>query len=232
MDEIEIYLQKNKVKTENSGPPPLLRDLAYTNLKDAIRYANLQPGVPLSETRISKALGISRTPVREALQMLAQEGLVDFIPGRAVTVAARSIREILDVIHIRLLLEPELTRLAAEAISPQQLATLWNTLETMETAVDDKDRPAWSKADTVWHDILSEACPNELLGQLVLQMRNRIHRYANIDHKLEITQLRNGTAEHRLIVEAIDAHDAQAAETFMRTHLENLRANLFNQLIY
>ncbi len=232
MDDIERYLLKNKDENFGDGSPRLLRELAYVRLKDAIRYANLQPGAPLSETRISKALGISRTPVREAMQLLAQEGLVEIIPGRAITVASRSIREVLEVIHIRLLLEPELTRLAAESITPDQLATLWNSLKKMEKAVENVDRPAWSKADTVWHEILSEACPNSLLGEMVLQMRNRIHRYANIDHKLEIAQLRNGTAEHRLIVEAIDANDAQLAESHTRTHLENLRANLFNQLVY
>ncbi len=232
MDEIERYLLKNKDEQFNDSSPRLLRELAYDQLKDAIRYANLQPGAPISETRISKVLGISRTPVREAIQLLSQEGLVEIIPGRAVTVASRTIRDVLDVIHIRLLLEPELTRLATESISDAQLKTLWNSLEKMEDAVERVDRPAWSKADTVWHEILSEACPNPLLGEMVLQMRNRIHRYANIDHKLEIAQLRNGTAEHRLIVEAIDAEDAQTAESLMRTHLENLRKNLFDQLIY
>ncbi len=232
MDEIERYLLKNKDEQLDDSSPRLLRELAYDRLKDAIRYANLQPGAPISETRISKALGISRTPVREAMQLLSQEGLVEIIPGRAVTVASRAIREVLDVIHIRLLLEPELARLATELISPEQLETLWQSLEKMEDAVERVDRSAWSKADTVWHEILSAACPNALLGEMVLQMRNRIHRYANIDHKLEIAQLRNGTAEHRLIVEAIDAEDARSAESLMRTHLENLRANLFNQLIY
>jgi len=63
-------------------------------------------------------------------------------------------------------------------------------------------------------------------------MRNRIHRYTSIDHQLKIEQLRNGTAEHREIVEAIAARDAEAAESAMREHIENLRRDLFNQLIY
>ena len=95
----------------------LLRDIAYERIKDAIRLSRLQPGQPLSETRLSRELGISRTPVREALQLLAQEGLVQVIPGRAVTVAAPSVQEVMDAIHVRLLLEPEVTRLAAKHIS-------------------------------------------------------------------------------------------------------------------
>jgi DNA-binding GntR family transcriptional regulator len=231
MDELEHYLINHQENYE-SNDSRLLREVAYERLKDAVRHANLQPGEPLSENRISKILGISRTPVREALQILAQEGLVEIVPGRGITVASRSIRQILDVLHIRLLLEPELVRLAAKSINQTQLNGLLEYLEKMETAVEEHDRPAWSKADTGWHEILSDACPNQLLGEMVLQMRNRIHRYANIDHQLRIEQLRHGTAEHRRIIEAIAAHNSQQAESEMRLHLESLRENLFNQLVY
>jgi DNA-binding GntR family transcriptional regulator len=231
MDEIERFLLIHKSDYPASDSR-LLREVAYDRLKDAIRHADVPPGELLSENRISKLLGISRTPVREALQMLSQEGLVEISPGRGVTVAARSFREILDVLFIRLIIESKLTRLAAENMSPEQVASLWEYLQTMEQAVEDGDRQAWSIADTAWHEILSDACPNQLLGELVLQMRNRIHRYASIDHKLKLEQLRNGTAEHRIIVEAIAAGDAQAAAAAMHEHLESLRRNLFDQLIY
>ena len=177
-------------------------------------------------------MGISRTPVREALQMLSQEGLVEIMPGRGVTVAARSFRQILDVLFIRLIIEPELTRLAAENITSEHMNSLWNSLRKMEEAVENEDRPGWSIADTAWHDTLSKACPNQLLGELVSQMCNRVHQYANIDHTLKMRQLRNGTAEHRVIVEAIAAGDVEAASEAMRDHLESLRKNLFDHLIY
>jgi DNA-binding GntR family transcriptional regulator len=231
MDELERYLTNHQTEFPDNDSR-LLREVAYERLKDALRHASLQPGEPLSENRISKALGISRTPVREALQMLSQEGLVEIIPGRAIFVASRSFRDVLDVLYIRLLLEPELVRLAAETVTAEQLDTLWDCLGKMETAVTQEDRPAWSKADTVWHETLSEACPNHLLGELALQMRNRIHRYSNVDHQLKIEQLQAGTAEHRAIVTAIAAHNAAAGEAAMREHLENLRSNLFSQLIY
>lgn len=231
MDEIERYLLDHQVDyPENDSR--LLREVAYERLKDAIRHANLIPGEPLSENRLSKTLGISRTPVREALQTLAQEGLVEIIPGRAVQVASRSFREVVDVLHIRLLLEPELVRLATEPISEGQLEILFDCLKKMETAVTEEDRSAWSRADTIWHETLSEACPNELLGELVLQMRNRIHRYTTTDKQLRIEQLQTGTAEHRKIIEAMANRKTEEAEVAMREHLENLRSNLFDQLIY
>lgn len=231
MDAVENYLIKHEIDYAHSSNR-LLREVAYDRLKDAIRHANIPPGEPLSENRISKILGISRTPVREALQMLSQEGLVEITPGRGVTVAARSFREILDVLYIRMLVEPDLTRQATENISPNQIAVMWDSLIEMEEAVNTSDRPRWSIADTAWHDTLSDACPNKLLGEVVLQLRNRVHRYASIDHNLKIRQLRNGTAEHRLILEAIDSGDGEAAANAMRDHLESLRKNLFDHLIY
>ncbi len=231
MDVIERYLVKHEADYPRNDSQ-LLREVAYDRLKDALRHAAIPPGEPLSENRISKVMGISRTPVREALQMLSQEGLVEITPGRGITVAARSFRQILDVLYIRLILEPELTRLAAENITSKQMDILWDSLRKMEKAVENADRRGWSIADITWHDTLSEACPNQLLGEMVLQMCNRIHRYASIDHTLKIRQLRNGTAEHRLIVEAIASGDADAAAEAMRDHLKSLRENLFDHLIY
>ena len=148
--------------------------MAYANIKDAIRLARLQPGQPLSETRLSRQLGISRTPVREALQMLAQEGLVQIIPGRAVTVASPSVQDVMDAIHVRLLLEPEVVRLAAKHITPAQLETLQRCASRPGAGHRRQDRAAWSRADNVYHESISAACPNQLMGELAMQYRNRV----------------------------------------------------------
>jgi DNA-binding GntR family transcriptional regulator len=231
MDTLERYIADHKTDYSDADSL-LLREIAYERLKDAIRNANLPPGEPLSENRLSRILGISRTPVREALQKLAQEGLVEIIPGRAVRVANRSFKDVVDVLYIRLLLEPDMMRLVAENISDEQISVLWNCIVHMEGAAESGDREGWARADTVWHETVSEACPNQLLGEMALQMRNRIHQYANVEHDLKIQQLKNGTAEHRNITDAIASRDGEAAESIMRAHLDSLRENLFDQLIY
>jgi DNA-binding GntR family transcriptional regulator len=134
MDDLERYLAK-EMNENGDEQPRFLREFAYERLKDAIRHADVPPGYPLSETKISKILGVSRTPVREALQQLSQEGLVQVIPGRAVTVASRSIRDVLNVVHIRMLLEPEMMRLVAETISSTQLKVLTQSVVDMESAL-------------------------------------------------------------------------------------------------
>ncbi len=227
MDKLERYLSRHAIQTDVDSPR-LLREIAYERLKDGLRHADLMPGEPLSEIRISKALGISRTPVREALQQLAHEGLVQVIPGRAVTVASPSIQQVLDAVHVRILLEPEAARLAAESITPADAEALWESLHEMEQAAEDNNREVWSKADSRLHQVMIDTCPNELLGQIVLQMRNRAH-YAALDSQTTPSRIKACTQEHRRIVEAIASHDSQAAELAMQEHLKQLWDSLFSR---
>ena len=207
----------------------LLRQVAYDRLRDGIIHAGLTPGSPLSETRISKALGISRTPVREALQQLSKEGLVQIIPGRAVTVAAPSMQDVLDTLHVRELLEPEVARLAAEGFSNENKERLKQLTDEMERAAKTGDRPGWPKADMQWHETLCNSCPNRLLGELVLQGRNRMYHKGSDDH-VTSQYLIEGTLEHKRVVEAIIAGDGETAEQLMREHIRSVRGNMFKRL--
>ncbi len=231
MDKIEQYLASQPLQlTQDSSR--LRREIAYERLKDALQHADLEPGEVLSETRLSKSLGISRTPVREALRQLAQEGLVQIIPGRAITVAVHSLRSVLDVVHIRLLLEPELVRLTTGTLSNDDMDRLVGAVRDMEEACEEGNQTAWSRADTRFHEILGEACPNQLLGEIVTQMRNRAHHLANIDSQTNPTRLQACTSEHRAIINSmVDRNGPEAAE-ITRSHIEQLRESLFTRLSY
>ncbi len=227
MDKLEKYLlEQSKIDNSDSR---LLREVAYERLQDAIRHAGLQPGDPLSETRLSKALGISRTPVREALHLLAQDGLLQIIPGRAITVAAPSMQEVMDALHVRELLEPEVIRMAAETLPRQEQELLQSLTDEMERAARAGERSAWSKADIKWHEILCDSCPNRLLGQLAIQARNRIYNKGADKHVTD-QHLIDGTLEHREIVEAIAARESEKAQQLMIDHLRHVRENMFKRL--
>ena len=221
--------QEGKRKREHE--PRLLRDVAYERLKEAIRDGALRPGEALPESRVSAALQISRTPVREALQKLAQEGLVQILPNRAVTVAEPSLPDALNVLHVRSLIEPEIVRLVAEAITPEALGALQEAVADMTAAAEAGDRAAWSKADTVYHETLSSACPNALLGKLGLQMRNRIHFLAT-DAQTTAARLVTCTEEHRVVAEAIAEGDGEKAQEAMREHIHQLRTSFFRRLAH
>jgi len=231
MGRLEHYLAE-QTEYLHDGDSMRRSEVAYARIKDALQHAGLEPGEPLSEPQLSKMLGISRTPVREALQQLAQEGLVQVIPGRAVTVASRSVQDVLDVIHMRSLLEPELARLAAECANIQQRATFAETMNDMETALKEDNYNAWSKADVIFHDTMSKACPNPLLGETVVMLRNRVHHLAKTDSRHNPERLAACTAEHRRIVDALLARDGKGAEDAMRDHLSILRESMFNKLMY
>lgn len=191
--------------------------------------AEYHPGEPLSETRLSKQLGISRTPVREALQVLAQEGLVQIIPGRAVTVADPTLQEVMDAFHLRFLLEPEVVRLATQTITSQQLSALWEAVVALEAAAAATDRAQWMKQDHFFHETLAQTCPNHLLGELSMQIRNRIS-YLSLDIHEESDHLWVSAQEHRAILQCVADGDASEAEAVTRKHIAGIREYVFRRL--
>lgn len=213
------------------APRRLLSEVAYERLRDAITRGDLPPGTPLAETTLSAELNISRTPVREALQQLAQEGLVQVIPGRTVTVAAPSMEEVMNVVHLRSLLEPEVARLAAVSASRDELEAMQAAAVEMAGAVQAGDRARWSAADTRFHEALCQACKNVLLARLAMQMRNRVHYMIN-DPRTAPARILACTDEHRLIADAIARRDPDAAESAARDHLGKLRKSLFERFAH
>jgi len=230
-DKLEKYFQ-TQIDQLGDDATQLRREVAYNRIKDAIQHAALEPGEPLSEVRLSKFLGLSRTPVREALQQLAQEGLVQIIPGQAITVASQSLPDVLNAVHMRALLEPELARLNAEVITPEAAQRLLDAVAQMEVAIENGNFVEWGRANSKYHNIMAEECPNQLLGEMVLQMYSRVHHLANVDSQTNPDRLAECTREHRRIVTAIVKHDPAEAEQAMRDHIAALRSSLFKRLSY
>lgn len=229
VDTLEDYLRRD------DGPLPknaTLREVAYRRIRSAIRDGRLAPGEPLKETALSEMLGISRTPVREALQQLVQEGLAQSESGKPISVATITIQDLLDVVHIRRLLEPELTRLAAAHIKPRQLEDLEDAMQAMERAAAEDDLPAWTRADARFHQAVREACPNALLGETVVQLRNRVHSMGNVDTQTNPDRLRECTREHRQVVDAIRSRAETEAREAVERHLEALTNSLLKRISY
>lgn len=224
---LEAYLQAQPKPLVNARK---LRDQVYQRMADALRNVDLEPGLPLPETRLSQVLEVSRTPVREALQLLAADGLIQINAGRAFTLAARPAQELFDALRVRELLEPEVIRLAAQTLSPKLIQRLQDLTQEMAQVAELGDRPIWSRLDREWHEILCNACPNQLLGQMVLQARNRMQQRGSDDHVID-QYLIDGTREHQAIVDAIAERDADTARQRMAHHLEEARENMFRKLI-
>jgi DNA-binding GntR family transcriptional regulator len=224
---LERYLATEpKPKVEEDA---LLSDIVYIRLLDAFRHGGFKPGDILSVNRISQLLGISRTPVSQAVRRLSQEGTIQINPGHSISVAAPSFLEALDSVDVRMLLEPIQVSLVAGKLLPEAQEKLRNTLDVMEQAAQEDDRGARSRADTVYHEILFTYCPNQYLGKIVMQSRYRVLRTVT-DQYTSRQYIIDGTAEHRNIAEAIIAGDSQRAEALMLVHIQNVRKKMLERL--
>jgi len=221
---IEKYIEDNLDSYDHLNHR--LSDVAYECLKDAILTQDVRSGDPVAEKQLSIAFNFSRTPIRSAIQKLAQEGLLQIIPGRAVFIASRSPKQVLDALKVRILLEPETCRLATEAMSGEQRKLLEELTNRLEEAVVAKDRSAWARTDLQWHELICKACPNELLGQLVLQAFHHMRIQGVISH-ISYESLNPGTREHREIADAILAGDGDRSVDLMRLHLQSARERMF-----
>ena len=138
---------------QSSGEAPkLLRDVAYERLRDAITRGELLPATPLSEVQLAREMEISRTPIRQALQQLALEGLVRAIPGCAIRVAAPSINEVMNVVHMRRVLEPELARLAAKYVTTEMKSFCYDKRRKTLAGRERRNYSLWRK----WAKIAEE----------------------------------------------------------------------------
>ena len=210
-------------------PPRLLRDLAYDRVKYAIQSGGILPGHYLDVGTLQQDLQISRKPIHEALAQLAREGAVQMIPDGGARVATMSFEHVLDVLHLRTLIEPELARLVATGRSSADCDLLRARVEEMAAAAVSGDRDAWRQADDGFHAALANACPSALLAQYSLDLRTRL-RSIMASPATPPPSFVTCTEEHRTIFDAIVRSDGDAAASATRSHLTCIRDRLFSRI--
>ena len=207
--------------------PPLVREAAYEKLKRALTEGHLAPGARLSEPELAELLGVSRTPVREALMRLAQEGLVELLPGRGARVRALTPEEVREVYEVRGALEAEAARLAATRHAPADLAALAAAQAELE-ALPPGAQSAQTAADARFHAALVAAAKNRELERLFHQLDAKLalaRRFSADENQSPKT-----LAEHRAILKALKARDPEAAARAARAHVERFKALLASRL--
>ena len=165
-----------KVKITGNEYLPL-RDVVFNTIKDGILSGRLRPGERLLENQLAEELGVSRTPIREALRMLEIENLVDLIPRKGAQVREMSEKDIKDVLEIRKVLEELAAGLAAENITRQSISDLKEAHLDFMKAFDRGDREGVLEADTRFHDIIFCATKNDKLVQIKSNISIQISRY-------------------------------------------------------
>lgn len=207
------------------GHPPLARTASSTAaemIRQAIVDGRLAPGQRLTEERLARELGISRTPVREALKVLQSEGLVDAAPNRSATVRAYEPGDLEDIYQLRALLEGYAARRAAGRLSEEKLLALRASCERFEAMSFADDLREVVRENFVFHNTILEAAGSTRLSGMVRQVVELPLVYKSyVWYSPE--QARISQHYHRQITRALERRDAERAELVMKEHVLEAR---------
>ena len=206
-----------------------LRDVVFNTLRKAILTGELKPGERLMEIHLANRLGVSRTPIREAIRKLELEGLVTMIPRRGAEVAQITEKSMNDVLEIRRALDALCVELACERITEEDLGRLKQACEAFEAAVRTKDIKKVAKADVELHDIIVQATGNQRLVQLINNLSEQMYRY-RFEYIKDIGQHQRLIEEHRMIYESIVKKDKEGASQAAHVHIDNQKKAIIAQI--
>lgn len=189
---------------------PSLTDRAYLELEEMIVTLKLKPGMVLSETALSKMLDIGRTPVREALQRLAREGLVTVLARRGILVSEFNIKSQLKLLEVRREIERLMARSAAERATPGERARFRQIAAEMRAAAAEDDDIRFMRLDHEFNQLVSTTARNEYASKTIALMAGLSRRFWFMHHQ-HVEDLPLAAERHAQVADAIAAGNAQAA---------------------
>lgn len=206
-----------------------LRDVVFNTLRQGILKGDLKPGERLMEIHLADKLGVSRTPIREAIRMLELEGLVTMVPRKGAEVARISKQDLQDVLDVRKVLDSLATRLACERITDEQKEELKEAAENFVKATKDKDATTIAAADVAFHDVILKASANKRLIQMVNNLAERIYRY-RLEYIKEKKHHKQLIEEHAMILKYVLEGNSKEATRCAEIHIDNQEKHVLDQL--
>lgn len=211
------------IKLDNYKP---LRELVFDSLRKAIILGKLKPGERLMEIQLAEEMGVSRTPVREAIRKLELEGFVVMVPRKGAYVAGVSVKDIADVFEVRSALEGLAAGLAAERITEEEMEELEKVIHLIS---GEEDILTVYKKDNEFHELIYRASRNHRLTQIITNLSEQINRFRLTSLSVP-GRLKIAVDEHKKIIEAISDRDADLAHKLASEHMENAEQNLLNAI--
>lgn len=209
-------------REDEAGRAKPLTAQAYDAIKSRILSMELRPGQFLNESTLCDMLGIGRMPVHQATHRLQAEGLIEVIPRKGLVVRSDSLHDIIELLEARMAMEPNITALAAERISKEEVRELQVLLDKSRGLVSQSQREAFRVIDRAFHTTVGKGAGNRILADTLRPLHERSdliwHLRIMPDEGLEVTQ-----REHEAILQAIIKHDAQGAREAMQGHLMSLQ---------
>lgn len=206
-----------------------LRDVVFNTLRQAILRGELKPGERLMEIHLAEKLGVSRTPIREAIRKLELEGLVTMIPRRGAEVARITEKNLRDVLEVRRELDAFSCELACDRITKQEGEELQRACEEFAAATATRDATVIAEADVKLHDIIVHAAGNERLTEILNNLSEQMYRY-RFEYIKDTSNYEKLVEEHRIIYESILNKDKQTAAQTARVHIDNQERSILNLL--
>ncbi|MDO4620233.1 MAG: GntR family transcriptional regulator [Lachnospiraceae bacterium] len=208
-----------------------LRDVVFYTLRRQILRGELKPGERLMEIALADRLGVSRTPIREAIRKLENEGLVIMIPRRGAHVAEITRQELNDVLEVRRSLEVLAISKACDYMTEKDIRELKEAEEAfaIQIARKDADLTVLGEADEHFHDIIYKGTNNRRLIQILNNLREQMYRFRM--EYLKDTDIRQTLVrEHDAIVKALENRDKEEATRLMSLHIDNQYRNIVRSL--
>ena len=197
-----------------------LRDVVFNTLRQAILRGELQPGERLLEIHLADKLGVSRTPIREAIRKLELEGLVFMIPRKGAVVAEITEKSLRDVLEVRRALEELAMKLACEKILDEEIEELKVAAKEFEDALKTGDVTVYAEADVKFHDIIYRTTDNQRLIQLLYNLREQMYRY-RVEYLKRDDSHDTLLAEHQYIIETLEKRNTDEAIKAICAHIDN-----------
>ena len=204
-----------------------LRDVVFNTLRQAILRGELKPGERLMEIQLANKLGVSRTPIREALRKLELEGLVNMVPRKGAEVADITEKSLRDVLEVRKALEELSVQLACEKITEEEIEELKRVAERFKDTPDDQDVTKIAEADVAFHDVIYTATDNQKLILLLNNLREQMYRY-RVEYLKKEEAYPQLIAEHEELIDNISKRNKEEATRIMCEHIDNQVATVIN----
>ena len=197
----------------------------YSDLRAELVSLQRHPGEVVSEAEIALSYGVSRTPVREAILKLSDEGLLEIFPQSGIFVSRIPLAALPEAIVIRKALEATTAQMAAQRATASQILNLHSILERQREANAAGDSDAFHQADETFHATIAEVAGYPGIWTLIQQVKVHVDRYRRLTLP-QAGRIGRAIGEHEAILDAIEAHDPNAARGAMELHLERLLADI------
>ena len=206
-----------------------LRDVVFNTLRRAILKGELKPGERLMEIALADKLGVSRTPIREAIRKLELEGLVVMAPRKGAKVASITERDLNDVLEVRKGMEVLAISLACKRITGEELEKLESIERSFQSLIESGNLTELAEMDVKFHDTIYQATNNQRLEQLLNNLREQMYRY-RMEYLKDIAVRRTLAEEHKAICEALRGRDESKAQNYVSVHIDNQQKAIIRSL--